>query len=255
MADITYVRAVFGALRTTTTVPLYKIDEGVILRITGVADLPEYFEADFANRPDGTATRVIGHDGDVTIPNALLQTGLPIWCWIYVVNETTGRTVYTVKIPVKVRATVDGADPTPEQADIITQAINALNEAGDGAEHAAESAQASAESAAQSVASIRGYAESAQASAESAAQSAQDAAQSAETATTAAESAEESEIKSKGYADSAKENADRAEMSMQNAGCFWLEVDDNDDLIFIRTDNAPVNIYADENDDLIVEAW
>lgn len=255
MADITYVTAVFGALRTTTTAPLYKIDEGVILRITGVADLPEYFEVDFSNRPDGTATRMMGHDGYVTIPDALLQTGLPIWCWIYVVNDTTGRTVYTVKIPVKIRATVDGADPTPEQADIITQAINALNEAGDGAEQSAESAQASAESAAQSVASIRGYAEDAQEYAEDAARSAEEARQSAETATIAAESAEESETKSKGYADSAKENADRAEMSTHNAGCFWLEVDDNDDLIYIRTDNAGVDIRTDENDDLIVEAW
>ena len=30
MADITYVRAVFGALRTTTTVPLYKETSNVL---------------------------------------------------------------------------------------------------------------------------------------------------------------------------------------------------------------------------------
>jgi hypothetical protein len=253
--DITYIRAVFGALRSTVTKPLYKIDSGVILQIAGITDLPEYFNADFANSEKGTATRMLGHDGEVTIPDTLLQTGLPIFCWIYVVNETTGRTVYSVKIPVKQRSNVEDPQPTPEQADIITQAINALNQAGDNAEQAAESAQASAESAAQSVASIRGYAEDAQGYAEDAARSAGEAAQSAQTATNAAESAEESEAKSKGYADSAKENADRAEMSMKNAGCFWLEVDDNDDLIYIRTDNAGVDIRTDENDDLIVEAW
>lgn len=246
MADITYVRAVFGALRTTTTAPLYKIDEGVILRITGIADLPEYFQADFANRPDGTATRVIGHDGDVTIPDALLQTGLPIWCWIYVVNETTGRTVYTVKIPVKIRATVDSADPTPEQADIITQAINALNQAGDNAQQSASDAQGYAERAEAAKSTSETAAAESQQNAATASQKAQEAAQSAT-------DADESEAKAKRYAQDAEVDANRAEMAAKNAGYFDVEVDARDHLIYIRTDNMETDMSMDNNGHLIVE--
>ena len=246
--DITYIRAVFGALRSTVTKPLFKIDSGVILQIAGIVNLPEYFNADFANSEKGTATRMLGHDGEVTIPDALLKTGLPIYCWIYVVNETTGRTVYSVKIPVKQRANVEDAQPTPEQADIITQAINALNSAGDSAQQSASEAQTYAERAETASESAEASETSATQSAESASQSAQDAAQSATDASGA-------ETRAKRYAQDAEVDANRAEMAAHTAGFFWLEVDDNDDLIFIRTDNAPVNIYADENDDLIVEAY
>ena len=245
--DITYIRAVFGALRSTVTKPLFKVDGGVILQIAGIADLPEYFYADFANSEKGTATRMLGHDGEVTIPDALLKTGLPIFCWIYVENETTGRTVYSVKIPVKQRSNVEDAQPTPEQADIITQAINALNSAGDSASQSASEAQTYAERA-------ETASESAEASQESASQSATVSQQSAESASQSATNASESEARAKRYAQDANVDADRAEMAAHTAGFFWLEVDANDDLIFIRTDNAPVNIYADENDDLIVEA-
>lgn len=245
--DITYIRAVFGALRSTVTKPLFKVDSGVILQIAGIADLPEYFNADFSNSEKGTATRMLGHDGEVTIPDALLQTGLPIFCWIYVVNETTGRTVYSVKIPVKQRSNVEDAQPTPEQADIITQAINALNSAGDSASQSASEAQTYAERAETASESAEASKTSATQSAESASQSAQDAAQSATDASGA-------EARARRYAQDANVDADRAEMAAHTAGFFWLEVDANDDLIFIRTDNAPVNIYADENDDLIVEA-
>lgn len=245
--DITYIRAVFGALRSTVTKPLFKIDSGVILQVAGITDLPEYFNADFANSEKGTATRMLGHDGEVIIPDALLQTGLPIYCWVYVVNETIGRTVYSVKIPVKQRANVEDPQPTPEQADIITQAITALNNAGDSASQSASEAQTYAERA-------ETASESAQASEESATQSATASQQSAENASQSATDASGAEARARRYAQDANVDANRAEMAAHTAGFFWLEVDANDDLVFIRTDNAPVNIYADENDDLIVEA-
>lgn len=252
--DITYIRAVFGALRSTVTKPLYKIDSGVILQIAGITDLPEYFYADFANSEKGTATRMLGHDGDVTIPDALLQTGLPIFCWIYAENETTGRTVYSVKIPVKQRSNVEDAQPTPEQADIITQAINALNTVGDSASQSATEALTYAERAETAAESSEASQESATQSATVSQQSASNASQSAQQAAQSATDASESEARARRYAQDAEVDANRAQMAAHTAGFFWLEVDANDDLIFIRTDNAPVNIYADENDDLIVEA-
>jgi hypothetical protein len=119
--DITYLEAEFGTMNATVTTPLHKSDKGVILRVTGVDDLPEYFEAHFANSKNGTAVTVLGHDCEAVIPDQLLETGLPVYCWIYVTNEITGRTVYTVTIPVVQRADASEVSPTPEQADIITQ--------------------------------------------------------------------------------------------------------------------------------------
>ena len=244
--DITYIRAVFGALRSTATKPLFKIDSGVILQIAGIANLPEYFNADFANSEKGTATRMLGHDGEVTIPDALLKTGLPIYCWIYVVNETTGRTVYSVKIPVKQRANVEDAQPTPEQADIITQAINALNSAGDSASQSASEAQTYAERA-------ETASESAQASETSAGQSATASQQSAENASQSATNASGSEARARRYAQDANVDADRAEMAAKKAGYFDVEIDARDHLIYTRTDEVDADFSIDTRGHLVME--
>lgn len=244
--DITYIRAVFGALRSTVTKPLYKIDSGVILQIAGITDIPEYFNADFANSEKGTATRMLGHDGEVTIPDALLKTGLPIFCWVYVVNETTGRTVYSVKIPVKQRSNVEDAQPTPEQADIITQAINALNSAGDSAQQSASEAQTYAERA-------ETASESAEASQESATQSATASQQSAESASQSATEASGAEAKAKHYAQDANVDADRAEMAAKNAGYFDVEIDARDHLIYTRTDEVDADFAIDTRGHLVME--
>jgi len=244
--EITYIRAAFGALRTTTTKPLFKIDSGVILQIVGVANLPEYFQADFANSEKGTATRMLGHDGEVTIPDALLQTGLPIFCWIYVVNETTGRTVYSVKIPVKQRSNVEDPQPTPEQADIITQAINALNNAGDSASQSASEAQTYAERA-------ETASESAEASQESATQSATASQQSAESASQSAQQAATSEAKAKRYSQDAEVDANRAEMAAKEAGYFDVEIDARDHLIYTRTDEVDADFSIDTRGHLVME--
>lgn len=150
--DITYVKAVFGSLRKTTTPPLYRDDHDLVLRLVGIRGLPEYFQAHFANQEYGTAVVMLGHDGDVTIPNTMLSTGLPVYCWVIVENDISGRVIYTAKIPVRQKARPDGTIP-PEQADIISQAISALNDAGTSAQEAADSAAQSAADAADSAAS------------------------------------------------------------------------------------------------------
>lgn len=244
--DITYIRAVFGALRSTVTKPLYKIDSGVILQIAGITDLPEYFNTDFANSEKGTATRMLGHDGEVIIPDALLKTGLPIFCWIYVINETTGRTVYSVKIPVKQRSNVEDPQPTPEQADIITQAINALNSAGDSAQQSASEAQAYAERA-------ETASESAEASQESATQSATSSQQSAEIASQSAANASGAEAMARRYAQDANVDADRAEMAAKEAGYFDVEIDARDHLIYTRTDEVDADFTIDTRGHLVME--
>ena len=141
--DITYVKAVFGSLRKTRTQPVYRDDHDLILQLVGVKGLPVHFQAHFANSEYGTAVVMMGSDGEVSIPNTLLATGLPIYCWILVEQGISGAVRYSVQIPVRQKARPDGTIP-PEQADIISQAISALNDAGANAQEAADSAAQSA---------------------------------------------------------------------------------------------------------------
>lgn len=144
--DITYVKAVFGSLRKTRTQPVYRDDHDLILQLVGVKGLPVHFQAHFSNTEYGTAVVMMGSDGEVSIPNTLLATGLPIYCWILVEQGISGAVRYSVQIPVRQKARPDGTIP-PEQADIISQAISALNDAGTSAQEAADSAVVSANSA------------------------------------------------------------------------------------------------------------
>ena len=142
--DITYVKAVFGSLRKTRTQPVYRDDHDLILQLVGVKGLPVHFQAHFSNTEYGTAVVMMGSDGEVSIPNTLLATGLPIYCWILVEQGISGAVRYSVQIPVRQKARPDGTI-TPEQADIISQAISALNNAGTSAQEAADNAAQSAE--------------------------------------------------------------------------------------------------------------
>ena len=144
--DITYVKAVFGSLRKTRTQAVYRDDHDLILQLVGVKDLPVHFQAHFSNTEYGTAVVMMGSDGEVSIPNTLLATGLPVYCWILVEHGISGAVRYSVQIPVRQKARPDGTIP-PEQADIISQAISALNDAGTNAQEAADSAAQSAEDA------------------------------------------------------------------------------------------------------------
>jgi len=107
----------------------HQYDYGQALSITGIT-LPDVFEAHFAS-VDGTQTvTMLGHNGVVEIPDELFQVAKAIICYIYLHDEATdGRTVYTIKIPVKERPKPSDVEPTPVQQDIITQAIAALNDA------------------------------------------------------------------------------------------------------------------------------
>ena len=142
--NITYVKAVFGSLRKTRTQPVYRDDHDLILQLVGVKGLPVHFQAHFANSEYGTAIVMMGSDGEVSIPNTLLATGLPVYCWILVEQGISGAVRYSVQIPVRQKARPDGTIP-PEQADIISQAISALNDAGTNAQEAADSAEQNAE--------------------------------------------------------------------------------------------------------------
>lgn len=126
--------AAFGAETYAQTAPLWQWDQGQILRITGL-DLPSSFVAEFSNTAErGTAVVQVGADGDVSIPDTLLQIGCPVFCWIVFTGSDNRETVASVRMPVIQRAQPTGETPTPAQQSAIDQAIAALNAAVEGIE-------------------------------------------------------------------------------------------------------------------------
>lgn len=246
----------FGGSRSTVTAERTTVDYGQILHISEGITLPETFEAFFCNEGDAKTKKQIGNNNCVPVPDEFIADGRPVMCYIFLHDGADdGRVMYTIKIPIVRCPESPDIEPTPVQQDVITQAINALNNAGDSASQSASEAQTYAERAETASESAQASQESATQSATASQQSAESASQSAQEAAQSATDASESEARAKRYAQDAEVDANRAEMAAHTAGFFWLETDANDDLIFIRTDNAPVNIYADENDDLIVEAF
>lgn len=126
------VEAVFGTCNPyeCATRILYRYDYGMILTFPGL-DLPTAYEVHFSNYDDvGTTITQIGNDDGVSIPDEFLQTGLPVYCWVYLhTGEDDGETVYKVTINVQDRPQPSNGTPTPVQQDAITEAIAALDSA------------------------------------------------------------------------------------------------------------------------------
>ena len=134
-------------------------DYGQKLRIQGLR-LPAAVEVHFSSAGMAeTITRIGVRSGDVTdvpVPDTLLEGSAAINAYIYITDETGGRTEYTVTVPVKARPRPE-AHETPEQEEIWRETVIAVNEAADRAETArigakeaqgkAEGAQADAEAA------------------------------------------------------------------------------------------------------------
>lgn len=139
MGNIT--KAILCKTRVCRTAPLYQYDYGQILQIVG-PELPSAYEVHYSNQPHGTATTQIGGDDGVVIPDAYLQTGSPVYAWLYLhTGENDGETEYSITIPVIARARPTNETPSPVQQDAITEAIAALNSGVERAEAAADSAE------------------------------------------------------------------------------------------------------------------
>jgi len=140
------LNAVFGHQREITTRKLYQYDYGQELQFFGL-NLPDVFEVHFSNTDSsGTAKTAIGQSGTVVIPDEFLETGLPVYAWVFLHDEQTdGETEYKVTIPVVKRPKATNEEPTPVQQDVITQTIAALNTAAEKAEDEAERAESAAD--------------------------------------------------------------------------------------------------------------
>lgn len=231
----------------------YQYDYGQALSITGIT-LPSVFEAHFASVDGSQTVTMLGHNGVVEVPDELFQVAKAIVCYIYLHDEVTdGRTVYTIKIPVKERPEPSDVEPTPVQQDIITQAIAVLNDAVTQTGQDVESADASAQAASESASKAAQSEVYATAMADAASQSESNAAASAASASQSAESAQASESSARTSATNAARDADRAEQAAGQSGYMFFHIDSNGDLIYERTSNVDVYFRLVDGD-LILEA-
>jgi hypothetical protein len=236
-----------------TTEAVWQYAYGLELRISGVT-LPETFELQMCNEGDSETKTAVGQNGVVLIYDEYLETGKDIFCYLFLHDdETDGRTVRKITIPVKHREPPSDIEPTPVEQDVITQAIGALNRAVAQTAQDVESADASAESA-------RADAESAQASATTAVESAQSAqasatasAQSADSASQSATSASQSATSASASAQSAERDADRAEMAVNNGAYLWFYIEAGK-LYMDKTPTAPVDFYMQDGKLYVEEA-
>ena len=136
------ITACFGGTRFTNTRPAWLIDHGMVLQIKGV-ELPDVYEVDFSNSKAETATRVLGNADGVVIPDQYFLSKAPqIYAWVYLTTGDSGFTTLQITIPLSQRPDVSTEPPTPQETDLIEQAIAALNDGVERAETAADDAEA-----------------------------------------------------------------------------------------------------------------
>lgn len=230
----------------------HQYDYGQALSITGIT-LPDVFEAHFAT-VDGTQTvTMLGHNGVVEIPDELFQVAKAIVCYIYLHDETTdGRTVYTIKIPVKERPEPSDIEPTPVQQDIITQAIAALNSAVEQTGQDVESADASAQAAQDAQTAAESARNAAQVSETAASQSETNAAASASSASQSAARAATSESNASQSAALAAESAQEAYDRVAAAGYMHFAIDENGHLEYIKNNVVDADFSINSDGHLVV---
>lgn len=135
---------------------LIQYNYGQILRIHGL-DLPPAVEIQFSYREKGgTTENRIGttKDGitEVQIPDKMLKNNgttqdYAIWVFVYVTDETSGNTVYRIKLYVDSRPAPGEIGEDPDEPHPFDEAVNAVNAAAERAETAKMEARSAAGSA------------------------------------------------------------------------------------------------------------
>lgn len=130
---------------------LWQHDYGQILRITG-ADLPKAVEVQFSLKDKGgdTLTRIgttVDGATEVKVPDSLLKNenctqNYLIYAWIYVTDDTSGKTEYKIILHVKSRSKPEKPteEPLPEP-NIFHETVEAVNVSAERAEKAASDAE------------------------------------------------------------------------------------------------------------------
>lgn len=128
--SLNIIEAVFDDCVVTSTEAVFQYDYGQILIFPDL-ELPEAYEVHFSNeRYNGSTVTQIGSADGVTVPDALLQTGKPVYAFVFLHDgEDDGETEYVVTIPVAKRPEISDDTPDPVEQSAISQAIAALNQA------------------------------------------------------------------------------------------------------------------------------
>lgn len=146
------VTALFNNTDTARVYGLWQWDYGQVLRIQGLS-LDPAVEIHFSLQETGgeSTTRVgVTKDGvtDVPIPDNMMQNGgttqdYNFYAWIYVSDETSGKTIKKITMHVRSRPKpgVETID-TPEDRTLFREAIAAVNESAKRSESAGKSAEA-----------------------------------------------------------------------------------------------------------------
>lgn len=144
------ITAVFNGSAYARATGLWQYDYGQILRIQGLS-LPAAVKVDFSLSETGSESvpRVgITKDGitDAPIPDSMLENGdttmdYDIYAFVYLEDETSGKTTHRITMPVKSRPKPEAFN-TPEDAQLFREAIAAVNESAGRAEAAEKLAEA-----------------------------------------------------------------------------------------------------------------
>ena len=223
MARTNIVTASFVDDRTDArTTPIWQYDYGQILQIIGV-DLPTPFQVHFSNAPaDGEGVLMLGEDGAVSIPDALLLSGANVYAFVYLhTGANDGETVYRITIPVTDRPEPTSVEPTPVQQDVIDQAIAALQTAVTETQKSVAAADQSAEDAEAWAVGQR--------------------------AGVPVEEDDET------YNNNSKFYADVAGQAAASAGYMYMTIDGDGHLIYEKTDSVDVDFTIEDDGHLIVE--
>ena len=130
-----------GCNTATATPSLAQWDTEQMLQISGV-ELPDSYKVEFSTMYTQNAIPEIGDANGVKIPNELLQRSAPITAYVVLYGTNGGRNrEYWITIHITPGQPPETITPDPEQADIIDEAIAALNNGVAAAEAAAQSVQ------------------------------------------------------------------------------------------------------------------
>ena len=143
------ITAVFNGSAYARATGLWQYDYGQVLRIQGLS-LPKAVKIDFSLSETGSeSTPRVGvtKDGvtDVPIPDSMLENGdttmdYDIYAFVYIEDETSGKTTHRITMPVTSRPKPQAFD-TPEDAQLFKDAIAAVNESAGRAEAAEKLAE------------------------------------------------------------------------------------------------------------------
>lgn len=258
----------------TTAYGLWQWDYGQAIRIQGLC-LPAAVEVHFSLQETGggAVTRVgVTKDGvtQVPVPDSMLEgngasgASYDIFAFIYLTDETSGRTEYKIRMQVKKRPKPEGFE-APGDADLFREAIAAVNDAAGRAGDAESSAEAWAhgrddypERAEDNAAYYAGKAadsrKAAAASEKAAGDAEESARESAGDAELSADRAAQSAAESSGYMGQAQTAAGNALMSEQAAKNAWTAAENARAGAEVAEDKAEQNAAKTAEDREAVEA-